>query len=96
VEPHLFAALRSGFDAAARDDAPVDQVALSCVRTAIDEAAVGSMPGLPIILRLRTGRQLNVLSDCFEVGGECHPAITDFQWDAITALLEQAARATAP
>jgi hypothetical protein len=39
---------------------------------------------------------LYALGDCFAVGGEGHPRVTDAQWDAINALIDQAARATAP
>jgi hypothetical protein len=93
IEPHLFAALRAGFEAAATDDAPIDLELLSRVRVALTEASVTALPGLPVLVSLGSADELNALAACFEVGGELHPNVTDDQWESILALFEQAHRA---
>ena len=40
--------------------------------------------------------ELYTLGDCFAVGGEGHPRLTDAQWDAINALIDQTARTADP
>jgi DNA primase len=40
--------------------------------------------------------ELYALGDCFAVGGEGHPRVTDAQWDAINALIDQTARTAGP
>jgi hypothetical protein len=47
-------------------------------------------------VRLESTDELYALGDCFAVGGEGHPHVTDAQWDAINALIDQAARAAGP
>jgi hypothetical protein len=91
IETHVFTALRVGFDAAANDDAPVDPELLDRVRTALTEASATALPGLPILLTLASAYEMDVMAACFEVGGECNPAVSDDQWDAILALIDQAA-----
>lgn len=91
IPPHLFLLLRSGFDAGACDDAPLDSRLLAKVRAALIEADVASMPGLPVILTLETADELQVLIACFEVGSETDPFVSDDQYIAIQTVLEQAA-----
>ena len=40
--------------------------------------------------------ELYALGDCFAVGGEGHPHVTDAQWDAINALIDQTAKTVGP
>jgi hypothetical protein len=91
IPPHLFALLRSGFEEGACDDAPLDSRLLNKVRAALIEADVASMPGLPVILTLETGDELQSLTACFEVGSETNPAVSDDQYLAVQTVLEQAA-----
>ena len=96
VEPQLFTALRTGFDAAADDpDAPIDPSLVVDVHSALAEAKSTALPGLPILLTLPSVDELDVLSACFEVGGESHPGVTDDQWYSIVAMIEQAAQQVA-
>ena len=90
IQPHLFATLRAGFEAAATEDAPIDLELLNRVRVALTEASVTALPGLPVLVSLRSDDELNALTACFEVGGELHPDVTDDQWASILALIEQA------
>ena len=93
LEPQQFAALHAGFDAAAGDpDAPIDVSLLARVRTALADAKNTALPGLPILVMLKSTDELAVLAACFEVGGEGHADVTDDHWDSIVALIEQAAR----
>jgi hypothetical protein len=93
LESQQLAALRAGFDAAAGDpDAPIDVSLLARVRNALTEAKATALPGLPILVMLKSSDELAALSACFEVGGEGHADVTDDHWDTITALIEQAAR----
>ena len=90
IQPHLFAALRTGFEAAASDDAPIESELINRVRVALTEASATALPGLPVLVTLGSANELSALSACFEVGGELHPDVTDDQWDSIVALVEQA------
>jgi hypothetical protein len=90
IPPHLFSVLRKGFDRAASDEAPLDSKLLCAVRSALIEADVASMPGLPVILTLETAGELQVLTTCFEVGSEADPDVTDDQYLGVQTLLEQA------
>jgi hypothetical protein len=97
VEPSLFSALRTGFEAAVcNDDAPIRPQLLSRLRPALADAAVTAPRGRPIQVRLESIDELYALGDCFAVGGECHPSVTAAQWDAINALIDQAARTAGP
>ena len=98
VEPSLFSALRTGFEAAAvcNDDAPIRPQLLSRLRPALADAAVTAPRGRPILVRLESIAELYSLGDCFAVGGEGHPGVTDAQWDAINALIDQTARTAGP
>src|SRR5580658_7340676 len=87
IPPHLFTALRTGFEAAANEDAPIDEELLDRVRAALTEASATAMPGLPILVTLVSIGELFAISTCFEVGGECHPGMTDDQWDSVRALI---------
>lgn len=93
IPPHLFALLRSGFEAGASDDAPLDSGLLSQVRAAPIEAEMAATPGLPVILTLETDIELEALTACFEVGSETDNGVTDDQYLAVQAILEQAALA---
>ena len=96
LESQQFAALRTGFDAAASDpDAPVDPTLIAGVQSALAEARATALPGLPVLVTLQSPDELNALAACFEVGGEGHPDVTDDQWDSIVALVEQAAQQVA-
>jgi hypothetical protein len=96
VEPSLFSALRTGFDAAVRtDDAPIRPQLLSRLRPALADAAAGAPRGRPILVRLESIAELYALGDCFAVGGEGHPRVTEAQWDAINAIIDKAAGAEA-
>ena len=61
-------------------------------------AAVTAPRGRPILVRLESTDELYALGlgDCFAVGGEDHPCVTDAQSDEINALIDQAARAAGP
>ena len=73
LEPQQFAALRTGFDAAASDpDAPIDPTLIAGVQSALAEAKATAIPGLPVLVTLKSTDELAALSACFEVGGECH------------------------
>ena len=96
LEPQQFAALRTGFDAAASDpDAPIDPTLIAGVQSALAEAKATALPGLPVLVTLRSTDELDALAACFEVGGEGHPDVSDDQWYSIVALIEQAAQQTA-
>ena len=84
LEAQQFAALHTGFDAAASDpDAPVDPTLIAGVQSAFAEAKATALPGLPVLVTLQSLDELNALAACFEVGGEGHPDVTDDQWDSI-------------
>jgi hypothetical protein len=92
LESQQFAALCAGFDAAADDpDAPIDPSLLAQVWAVLADAKADALPGLPILVMLKSTDELAALSACFEVGGEGHADVTDDQWDSIVALIEQAA-----
>jgi hypothetical protein len=96
IEPGLFSALRAGFEAAAcDDDAPISPKLLSRLRPALANAAAAAPPRRPILVMLESVADLYALGDCFTVGGEGHPRVTDAQWEAINALIDQAAGAAA-
>ena len=40
--------------------------------------------------------ELYALGDCFAVGGEGHPRVTEDQWDEINALIDQAVNGERP
>jgi hypothetical protein len=95
IEPQQSAALRTGFDAAASDpDAPIDPTLIAGVQSALAEAIATAIPGLPVLVTLESRDELAALSACFEVGGECHPDVTDDQWYSVVAMIEQAAAQT--
>ena len=97
VEPSLFSALRTGFEAAVcNDDAPIRPQLLSRLRPALADAAATAPRGRPILVRLESIAELYTLGDCFAVGGEGHPRVTDAQRDAINALIDQTARTAGP
>ncbi len=97
VEPSLFSALRTGFEAAVcNDDAPIRPQLLNRLRPALAAAAATAPRGRPILMRLELIAELYTLGDCFAVGGEGHPRVTDAQWDAINALIDQTARTAGP
>jgi hypothetical protein len=81
---------RTGFEAAVcNDDAPIRPQLLSRLRPALADAAATAPRGRPILVRLEAIAELYALGDCFAVGGEGHPRVTDAQWDAINALIDQ-------
>ena len=85
LEPQQFAALRTGFDAAASvPDAPVDPTLIAGVQSALAEAKA-----------LQSTDELDALAACFEVGGEGHPDLTDDLWYSLVALIERAAQQAA-
>ena len=95
IDPPQFTALHAGFNAAADDpDAPIDVSLLARVRIALTEAKASALPGLPILVSLKSTDELAALSACFEVGGEGHAGVTDDQWYSVVALIEQAAAQT--
>ena len=97
VEPSLFSTLRTGFEAAVcNDDAPIRPQLLSRLRPALADAAATAPRGRPILVRLESTAELYALGDCFAVGGEGHPRVSDTQWDAINALIDQTARTAGP
>jgi hypothetical protein len=97
VDPSLFSALRTGFEAAVcNDDAPIRPQLLSRLRPALADAAATAPRGRPILVRLESIAELYAVGDCFAVGGEGHPCVTDAQWDAINALIDQTARTAGP
>jgi hypothetical protein len=97
VEPNLFSALLAGFEAAVcNDDAPIKPQLLSRLRPALADAAAAAPHGRPILVRLESIAELYALGDCFAVGGEGHPRVTDAQWHAINAMIDKAVGAEAP
>ena len=92
IEPHVFSVLRSGFEAAAGDEAPLDQRLLGRIRTALIEADANAKPGLPVLLAMASADELDALAMCFEVGGEANPDVTDDQWLSVLSVFEQASR----
>jgi hypothetical protein len=62
------------------------------VRTALDKAEVNALPGLPILVLLKSTDEFDALVACFEVDGECHPEVSNDQWYSIMALIEHAGR----
>jgi hypothetical protein len=94
IEPDLFSALRAGFEAAAHGDhAPISSKLLSRLRPALADAATAAPPRRPVLVMLQSVAELYALGDCFAVGGEDHPRVTAAQWEAINALIDQAAGA---
>ena len=95
VEPSLSSA-RAGFEAAVcNDDAPIKpHCSLGCGRPGCRSCHGASRQADPGEARI--DRRAVPLGDCFAVGGEGHPHVTDAQWDAINALIDQAARAAGP
>jgi hypothetical protein len=91
IQPHLFAALRTGFEAVPFHDAPIGSELINRVRVALTKARATALPGLPVLVTLGSAGELSALSACFKVGGELRPDVTDDQWDSIVALV-----ATAP
>ena len=97
VEPSLFSALCTGFEAGAcNDDAPIRRQLLTRLRPALADAAATAARGRSILVKLELIAELYALGDCFAVGGEGHPRVTDTQWDAINALIDQTARTAGP
>jgi hypothetical protein len=90
VPAHLFGVLRSGFEAGACDDAPLDPKLIGKLRATLIEADVTSMPGLPVLLTLESDFELQALTACFEVGSETDADVTDDQWLSVKNLMEQA------
>jgi hypothetical protein len=96
IGPPLFSALRAGFEAAAYAvDAPISPQLLSRLQPALADATAKSRRGRPILVMLESTAELYALGDCFAVGGEGHPDVTADQWDAINALIDEAAGAEA-
>jgi hypothetical protein len=92
IEPGLFSALREGFEAAICDDnAPIKS------KTDQSAAAGAGRRGCPGTARPTDPGEAGIdrgvvcLGDCFAVGGEGHPRVTDDQWDRINALIDQEA-----
>ena len=92
IEPHVFSVLRSGFEAGANDEAPLDQRLLGRLWAALIEADADSTPGLPVLLMLGSAVELDAMASCFEVGAETDPSITDDQWLSVLTLFESASR----
>ena len=92
VEPDLFVALRAGFEAGATSDTPpITALQFGRVRSALVGAAAAALPRRSVTVILESVGDLYALGDCFAVGGEGHPRVTDLQWDAINELVDQAA-----
>ena len=92
VEPDLFVALRAGFEAGATGDAPpISALQFGRVRSALAGAVAAALPRRSVIVILESVGDLYALGDCFAVGGERHPRVTELQWDAINELVDQAA-----
>ena len=78
VEPSLFSALRTGFEAAVcNDDAPIRPQLLSRLRPALADAAATAPRGRAILVRLESIAEQYAPGDCFAVGGEGHPRVTE-------------------
>ena len=94
IEPALFTALRVGFEAGIQGDAPpISALQLGQIRSALAAGVSAARRGRPILMVLESTADLYALSDCFAVGGEDHPQVTEAQWDAINELLDKAASA---
>ena len=57
--PHLFAALRTGFEAAPSDEAPTESELINRVRVALTEASATALSGLPVLVTLGSADELN-------------------------------------
>jgi hypothetical protein len=92
VEPALFVALRAGFEAGATgDNPPINTPQFGRVRSALAGAVAAALPRRSVIVILESVDDLYALGDCFAVGGEGHPRVTELQWHAINELVDQAA-----
>ena len=92
VEPDLFVTLRAGFEAGATSDTPpITALQFGRVQSALVGAAAAALPRRSVTVILESVGDLYALGDCFAVGGEGHPRVTDLQWDAINELVDQAA-----
>jgi hypothetical protein len=92
VEPDLFVALRAGFEAGATGDTPpINTPQFGRVRSALAGAVAAALPHRSVIVILESVGDLYALGDCFAVGGEGHPRVTELQWHAINELVDQAA-----
>lgn len=69
---------------------PLDVVA--ALRAKLAEVDAISLPGLPVVLALSQA-EIEALSVCWEVGGECDPAVTDDRSETILTVLGQAEQA---
>jgi|ERR1700722_9349833 hypothetical protein len=97
IHPDLFSALRAGFQASACDnDPPIKSKLISPLRLALANAAAKAPRGRLILVMLESIEELYALGDCFAVGGEDHPRVTEDQWDKINALIDQAIKAEGP
>ena len=85
VEPDLFVALRAGFEAGATGDTPPINT-----HSPVGCGRLWQAPSRRLC-RARPVGDLFALGDCFAVGGEGHPPVTELQWDAINELVDQAA-----
>lgn len=96
MEAQQFAALHTGFDAAANDhDAPIDPTLIAGEQSARTKSDAIALPGLPIQVTLQSPDELNAPAACFKIGGEGHPNVTDDQWYSHVALMKQAAQRVA-
>lgn len=86
IPAHLFGVLRSGFEAWASDEAPIDVELLRMLPANLIEANATAMPGLPVLLTLDSAYELHALMACFEVGSESTPNVTDDQWPSVQTL----------
>ena len=70
---------------------PISALQFGRVRSALAGAVAAALPRRSVIVILESAGDLYALGDCFAVGGEGHPRVTNLQWDAINELVDQAA-----
>jgi hypothetical protein len=90
IEPRLFGLLKKVFDTVATDAyIPIDDSVIEDARGALHTANINAMPGLPVVVNM-TRDTPGAISCCFEVGGESASDISDDDYEAIQAVVEQA------
>ena len=70
---------------------PISVPQLERIRAALAAGAGAQRRGRPILVILESTTDLYAMGDCFSVGGEDHPEVTETQWNEINVLLDKAA-----
>ena len=89
--------MRAGFEASACDnDPPIKSKLIIPLRLALANATTKAPRERLTVVMLESIEELHALGDCFSVGGEGHPRVTEDQWDKINELIDQAIKAEGP